>query len=98
MTNTPHETAAEIINHYGAKHQLIQLMEECAELIQAASKCVRKDIPYSDDFIEEMGDVFIMLWQFESIMPEYQKQLLQDMIARKLHRQVERMEVESNAD
>lgn len=94
MTNTPHETAAQIIKHYGAQKQLVQLMEECSELIQAASKCVRANIDYSDNFVEEMADVKIMLMQFESILPEYYTQLLHDMTVYKLRRQVERMETD----
>lgn len=49
-----------IADHYGLDAQLDMLQEECAELIQAASKYKRNG---SYSIIEEMADVYIMLDQ-----------------------------------
>ena len=50
----------EIADHYELDTQLNILQEECAELIQAASKYRRNG---SVDIIEEIADVYIMLDQ-----------------------------------
>lgn len=68
MINTPTEKAAAIMRHYGAEEQLTLLCEECAELIQAACKCRQRGVTMSDDMIEEIADVTIMLVQFEMTM------------------------------
>lgn len=99
MTNTPHEQAALIMQHYGAEHQKDILIEECAELIHAVEKTRREtfaeDKPaYTYDMISEMADVQIMLWQFESIMTAYARQCYEDEIYRKLRRQIERIDEE----
>lgn len=86
--------ASRIMEHYGAQHQLTKLCEECGELIQQAAKCYIKEIPYSEDMIEEIADVLIMLWQFESIMSAYSRQCFEDEIQRKLRRQMDRIREE----
>ena len=90
----PHEAAAKIIAHYGAQHQLVKLCEECGELIQQAAKCYDKGIPYSDDMIEEIADVIVMIRQFETVMSQPNRDLLEDHIVYKLRRQLERIESE----
>lgn len=94
MKFTPHEAAAKIINHYGAAHQLVKFCEECGELIQQAAKCYSNDIPYSEDMIEEMADVIVMILQFEGIMSRPDSELLQKIVMEKLERQLERIESE----
>jgi NTP pyrophosphatase (non-canonical NTP hydrolase) len=94
MKYTPHEAAAKIIAHYGAQHQLVKLCEECAELTQQAAKCYDKDIPYSDDMIEEMADVLVMIWQFETVMSQPDRDLLDKIITEKLERQLDRIKDE----
>jgi NTP pyrophosphatase (non-canonical NTP hydrolase) len=91
MKYTPHEAAAKIINHYGAQHQLVKLCEECAELTQQAAKCYDKSIPYSDDMIEEIADVIVMINQFEAIMSQPDRDLIDKIITEKLERQLERI-------
>lgn len=91
MKYTPHEAAAKIIAYYGAAHQLVKLCEECAELTQQAAKCYDKGIPYSDDMIEEIADVIVMILQFESIMSRPDSELLQKIVTEKLERQLERI-------
>lgn len=95
MKYTPHEAAAKIIAHYGVPHQLIKLCEECGELIQQAAKCYDKGIPYSDDMIEEIADVLVMIRQFETVMSQPDRDLLDKIIMKKLERQLDRIEEES---
>jgi len=95
MKFTPHEAAAKIITHYGAQHQLVKLCEECGELIQQAAKCYGKDIPYSEDMIEEIADVLVMIKQFETVMSQPDRDLLDKIITEKLERQLDRIEEES---
>lgn len=85
------EQAAVIMAHYGAQHQLIKLCEECGELIQQAAKCYSKGIPYSEDMIEEIADVLVMILQFEGIMSRPDSELLQKIVTEKLERQLERI-------
>lgn len=56
---------SKIINIYPKDHQLMMLMEELAELIQATSKVVR----YGDieSFVEEFTDVEIMMEQMRQM-------------------------------
>lgn len=91
----PHKTAAKIINHYGAQHQLVKLCEECAELTQQAAKCYDKGIPYSDDMIEEIADVLVMIEQFKAVMSQPARDLFEDQIVYKLRRQLDRIEEKS---
>lgn len=90
-----HEASAKIIAHYGAQHQLVKLCEECAELTQQAAKCYDKGIPYSDDMIEEIADVLVMIEQFKAAMSQPDRDLLDKIIMEKLERQLDRIEEES---
>lgn len=100
MKLTPHEAAAQIITHYGARHQLIKLCEECGELIQQAAKCYDRDQPFSADFIEELADVEVgmnfvhAIMQFRTIMGAYWFGVLERTICEKLDRQLKRIEDE----
>lgn len=51
------------IIRYGAKAQLRQLQEECAELIVAINHCARGRDGASDEFLEEFIDVYIVMFQ-----------------------------------
>lgn len=95
MKYTPHEAAAKIIDHYGVPHQLVKLCEECAELTQQAAKCYDKGIPYSDDMIEEIADVLVMIEQFMAAMSQPDRDKLEDYITYKLRRQLDCIERES---
>lgn len=94
MKYTPHKAAAKIIAHYGTAHQLVKLCEECAELTQQAAKCYDKGIPYSDDMIEEIADVLVMIKQFETVMSQPDRDLIKDQVVYKLRRQLDRIESE----
>lgn len=54
-----------VIEYYGVDAQSTIAMEECAELIQAISKCKRYGFhgTYKDNLIEEIADVSIILEQ-----------------------------------
>ena len=54
-----------VINTFPKEHQLMMLMEELAELIQATSKLIR----YGDTepFLEEFADVEVMLEQMRQM-------------------------------
>jgi NTP pyrophosphatase (non-canonical NTP hydrolase) len=86
--------AAKIMEHYGARHQLVKLCEECGELIQQAAKCADKETDYNEDMIEEMADVTIMIMQFMSILPRVDYALFRQIIREKLDRQLERIKNE----
>ena len=55
-------TLRKVINKFGKEAQCRQVMEECAELIQAVNKNLRS-IGAKENLIEEMADVGIMLDQ-----------------------------------
>ena len=92
MNKINHQKAARIIAHYSAAHQLVKLCEECGELIQQAAKCYDKGLAYSDDMIEEIADVIAMIMQFETIMSQPDRDLLDEIITEKLERQIKRIE------
>ena len=94
MKDNPTTLAAQIMEHYGAAHQLVKLMEECAELIQQAAKCVDNETDYNEDMIEEMADVTIMIMQFMSILPQVDYALFRQIIREKLDSQLDRIENE----
>lgn len=87
--------AAAIIQYYGAKHQLLKLAEECAELTQQCMKCFDYNIAYHEDFVEELADVKVMLMQFESIFTPAFTELYEKIIREKLDRQLQRIADES---
>lgn len=62
------------IEKYGIKHQLVKLMEECGELVQAAGKCFdvneSMDEVNFDHHAEEMADVEILIDQFKLMFPD----------------------------
>ena len=54
-----------VINAYPKEHQLLLLMEELSELIQATSKLVRYG--EMESFLEEYADVEVMLEQMRQM-------------------------------
>ena len=58
-----------LVNKNGMRFQSMIAQEECAELIQAISKCLRsKDFPVEherENLIEEIADVMICLQQLQ---------------------------------
>ena len=92
MTDIETACCRKIIDHYGIRAQKIKLMEELAELIQATAKS--PDGLITDNMVEEMVDVCIMIAQFVEKFTPDQEKLTEDMKAYKLRRQLMRMEEE----
>lgn len=94
MTDTQKQKCRTIFEHYGLEGQLRILQEECAELIQAASKYLRaqeagKPIAQSKAaLLEEVADVMIMVEQFKGI---FTGAVLDAMLESKLNRQLGRI-------
>ena len=78
-----------IANKYGKESQLRQLQEECAELIVASSKILRKSDKAINNLIEEIADVRVMVEQIEYLYGI--KNLVEDKMEYKLQRQLERI-------
>lgn len=91
MTALQKEQCAKIAQHYGEGPQLLILQEECAELIQAASK-IRRDAPGAyEHFIDELADVSIMIQEMVSFMDDDERTKLHKKINEKINRQLERI-------
>lgn len=63
MITTNKKIIADSIEHYGKPVQSTVCMEECSELIQAISKCLRYGDTEEnlDNLVEEIADVFICI-------------------------------------
>lgn len=67
--NSIHDMCIEIADRYGYPAQSNQLIEECAELIQAINKYRRYGNTESlKNYIEEIADVEIMLEQIKHLL------------------------------
>lgn len=99
MTNEQKQKCRTMFEHYGLDNQLRILQEECAELIQAASKYLRaqeagKPIAQSKAaLLEEVADVMIMVEQVKGI---FTGAALDAMIESKLNRQIDRIRSETS--
>lgn len=91
MTNEQKLICNKIIKHYGFEVQRDILVEECAELIQAVSKCKRNNVEVSDNFLEELADVSIMIRQMLAALNFNETIAYQKHIDRKLDRQIRRI-------
>lgn len=89
----PDERISTIAHHYGFENQREQLVEECAELIQAAQKCKRNQEGAFDNFIGELADVAIMASQMILLVGE---QTVSEAIEQKLERQMRRIRDEES--
>lgn len=83
----------ESIRKYGKEIQSIVCMEECSELIQAVSKCLRGKPDATDNLAEEMADVIICLYLLQE-MYDITDEQLNEWIARKTARQSKRMQAD----
>lgn len=94
------EKQKKIIDNYGFDNQLDQLIEECAELVQAICKLKRykseqdKNLGYGVksllSLIEELGDVKNLIEQLE-IGSEYIKEGIQRNMQYKVDREIGRI-------
>lgn len=88
-----HAVWRESIRKYGKEIQSIVCMEECSELIQAVSKCLRGKPDATDNLAEEMADVTICLYLLQEMYGITDEQL-EEWIARKTARQSKRMQAD----
>ena len=89
------ERLKQIADHYGLYSQLSILQEECAELIQAASKYKRNRL--IDDYqhiVEEIADVEIMIAQVKYLLKMHNYHV-DGVKEEKITRQLERIQNES---
>lgn len=103
MTEKQTEKALEILNYYGDQKQRRQLVEECAELIQAVTKLERaqesgdigKITEKTLELVGELVDVRIMLQQITmSLFQDVSKDMIHEQMEYKLQRQLDRIEHE----
>ena len=100
MTEKQTEKALEILSYYGEDKQRRQLVEECAELIQAVTKLERaqdsgdmaKITEKTLEMVGELVDVRIMLQQITmSLFQDVSKDMIYEQIEYKLQRQLDRI-------
>lgn len=97
MTSDMKRACKQIIAHYGDRAQRHILIEECAELTQAVIKCERGCDGADDNFVEELADVTIMVEQMIQSLCLYDVQRYNEMLKKKISRQLERMQLESTS-
>lgn len=92
MTELQEKRCGDILEHYGATAQRRQLVEECAELIQAVAKYERtgSETAYYN-FIEELADVEIMLEQMRQTLTDRERDTLLRTETVKINRQLQRI-------
>lgn len=95
------ERVAKIANHYGFDNQCNKLIEEMAELMVAIKHMSKKDgrcVDYYINFVEELGDVKILVSQLEYMLrKEGRGWQLDKSINFKLDRELKRIGSNSNA-
>ncbi len=103
MTEEQILKAFKILNYYGDQKQRRQLVEECAELIQAVTKLERaqesgdvgKITKKTLELVGELVDVRIMLQQITmSLFQDVSKDMIHEQMEYKLQRQLDRIEHE----
>lgn len=97
MTQINEQRCGEILKHYGILTQRQQLVEECAELIQAACKLQRGVFPdeletAQHNFIEELADVEIMVEQMKQTLTPMEIDTFNRIETAKINRQLRRIE------
>lgn len=80
-----HTGCKQIFKYYGKERQMLQLVQELAELIQAITKGDK------ENFIEEIADVQVMIDQFTIMHPDLDKEMRKIQLE-KVKRQLKRME------
>lgn len=90
-----------IAEHYGFDSQCEKLIEEMAELMVAIKHMSKKDeccVDYYDNFIEELGDVKILVLELEYMLrADGNGQQLDESINYKLNRELKRIQERNNA-
>lgn len=93
MTNEQRLKAMHILYNYGAYNQMLKCCEELSELETAILKHINKDTNNTDEVLDEMADVYIMLEQMKNVFP-FGENILNDRINYKLNRQMDRINEE----
>lgn len=89
------ETAKIIVEHYGQPHQEVQAVQELSELILLlAAREDQRNAGYTDHVAEEIADSLIMIEQIRIANGITDKDV-NAWIAKKLSRQLNRIEAES---
>ena len=84
-----------IFNHYGFRHQLSKLKEECLELVEAIDTFEKESLMNWTHVEEEMADVLNVIDQFQVRM--YSQMHIDEIRDRKLDRQIARIAAEISA-
>lgn len=81
-----------IAKHYGFGHQLDKLIEEMAELTVAIHHMrSRVGECFYQDFFEELADVTLVIEQITSLLTERERRDIQDIMSRKVDRELDRI-------
>jgi NTP pyrophosphatase (non-canonical NTP hydrolase) len=91
MTEELKKACLQILKHYGFEDQREILVEECAELIQLVSKMKRNGEKISNNFIEELADVSIMIEQMRQALNDEETAQFLKMQDYKINRQIARI-------
>ena len=90
-----------IAEHYGFDSQCEKLIEEMAELMVAIKHMSKKDeccADYHDNFIEELGDVKILVSELEYMLrADGDGQQLDESVNYKLNREIKRIQERNHA-
>ena len=70
-------TLRKVINKFGKEAQCRQVMEECAELIQATNKMLRNDAD-RENLITEISDVLLMIDQLKIMFKVKEKEIIKE--------------------
>ena len=90
MTNEQKLKAMHILYAYGSKAQMLKCCEELSELEAAILKYINKEGKNTDEVLDEIADVYIMLEQMKNVFP-FGENILNDRINYKLNRQIDRI-------
>lgn len=96
MKESVEKVLAECVLRYGEVAQSCMAMEECAELIQAINKVLRKGVEdrrVLDNLVEEIADVTILIEQLKMIYLISDKDV-ENIIDKKIERQLLRFDKE----
>lgn len=92
MINDPR--IKQLAEHYGFDWQCDKLVEEMAELMVAITHMKKKDENCAEhfaNFIEELGDVKILIAEVEHLLNAPQKIKLAESMSYKINREIERI-------
>lgn len=88
-----------IAEHYGFDKQCDKLIEEMSELMVAITHMKKKDenyVNHFENFIEELGDVEIIVSQLEHLLRESDRAALKESIEFKIKRELKRLSIENS--